>query len=95
MRRIIRWLAVLATIPVGGFKLAPNRPGVFKGTPFSTANGATASSALTTFVAAIRDIHFAFLPAGDIGPLDAAWVRLEIGGLIAMPTLNVHVMGRS
>ena len=52
-------------------------------------NSAALSSAPTTFVAAIRDIHFAVTAAGDIGPLDAVSVRPEIGGLIAKLTLDI------
>ncbi len=52
-------------------------------------NSAALSSAPTTFVAAVRDIHFAVTAAGDIGPLDAVSVRPEIGGLIAKLTLDI------
>jgi RND family efflux transporter MFP subunit len=52
-------------------------------------NKVVPSSAPTTFVAAIRDIHFAVTAAGDIGPLDAVSVRPEIGGLIAKLTLDI------
>lgn len=73
----------------GGIYYARQRfPEAFaaRGTP---ANSAAPSGAPTTFVAAIRDIHFAVTAAGDIGPLDAVSVRPEIGGLIAKLTLDI------
>ena len=87
--RIIIWLTAKALAIAGGVYYARQKSPETFATRGTAAKSAALSSAPTTFVAAIRDIHFAVTAAGDIGPLDAVSVRPEIGGLIAKLTLDI------
>lgn len=88
MRRII-WLVAAVLALAGGVYWAKQKfPKTFSERD-TNSDGARPSSVPTTFVSAIRDIHFAVTAAGDIGPLDAVSVRPEIGGLISKLTLDI------
>jgi RND family efflux transporter MFP subunit len=88
MKGII-WLTATVLAIAGGVYYARQKSPETFAARGAAPNSAALSGAPTTFVAAIRDIHFAVTAAGDIGPLDAVSVRPEIGGLIAKLTLDI------
>ena len=89
MKKLFLWLIVVVVLAGGGYwafqnyapQAAPAKPG---GTPSSKR-----PSAPKTSVVIARDINFSITASGDIGPVDTVSVRPEVGGLIAVLTLDI------
>jgi RND family efflux transporter MFP subunit len=89
MNKLPLWLLALIVLVGGVYWVRQKYPDKFALGRSQGSAVAAITGRPTTAIVATRDINFAIVAAGDIGPLDTVSVRPEVGGLISKLTLDI------